>query len=56
MRWRDRLLGAGNGGKLLLGALLVVMGFAVVSGLDKLAETALVEASPTWLTGLTTRF
>jgi cytochrome c biogenesis protein CcdA len=56
MRWRDRLLGAGNGGKMLVGALLVLIGIFVISGLDKQVETALVEASPTWLTNLTTRF
>jgi hypothetical protein len=28
----------------------------VITGLDKTVETALVEASPQWLTDLTTRF
>jgi cytochrome c-type biogenesis protein len=56
MRWRDRLLAAGHGGKALLGALLVAIGVLILSGLDKTLETILVEASPAWLTNLTTRF
>ena len=56
MRWRDRLLAAGKGGKYLLGALLLAVGVLILSGLDKQLETALVNASPAWLTQLTTRF
>ncbi len=56
MRWRDRLLGAGKGGKMLLGGALVLIGLAVLTGLDKTIEAALVAASPDWLTRLTTRF
>jgi cytochrome c-type biogenesis protein len=56
MRWRGRLLDAGKGGKLLLGGLLVVVGVMILSGLDKRVEAALVEASPAWLTEITTRF
>lgn len=56
MRWRDRILSAGKSAKILLGALLVVLGMLIVSGLDKRSEAALVEASPAWLTRLTTRF
>jgi cytochrome c biogenesis protein CcdA len=56
MRWRDRLLGAGKGGKMLLGGALVLIGLAVLTGLDKTIEAALVAASPEWLTKLTTRY
>jgi cytochrome c-type biogenesis protein len=56
MRWRDRLLQAGKGGKYLLGGLLLFVGVLIVSGLDKRLEAAIVDASPTWLTQLTTRF
>lgn len=56
MRWRGRLLDAGKGGKLVLGGLLVVVGVMILSGLDKRVEAALVEASPAWLTEITTRF
>ena len=56
MSWRARLMEAGKGGKALLGGLLVVVGLMIVTGLDKRLETILVEASPAWLTELTTRF
>jgi cytochrome c-type biogenesis protein len=56
LRWRGRLLEAGRGGKMLLGAVLLAIGILIVSGLDKRLEAALVEASPAWLTELTTRY
>lgn len=56
MRWRGRLLAAGRTGKMALGAVLVFAGALIVTGLDKTFEAALVEASPAWLTALTTRF
>jgi cytochrome c-type biogenesis protein len=56
MRWRHRLATAGHGLKAAFGAILVAMGALVLTGLDKAVETALVEASPQWLTDLTTRF
>ncbi len=56
VRMRARMLAAGKHGKMALGALFVVVGIAIVSGLDKRIETALVDASPAWLTDLTTRF
>jgi cytochrome c biogenesis protein CcdA len=54
--WRNRMLAAGKGGKALMGALLVTVGVLILTGLDKRIEAALVEASPAWLTELTTRF
>lgn len=56
VRMRDRLLAAGKGAKVALGVLLVLIGFAVATGLDKRLEARLVELSPHWLTDLTTRF
>lgn len=56
MRWRGRLMEAGNSGKALLGGLLVAIGLLIATGLDKRLETALVDASPAWLTRLTTQF
>ena len=55
-RWRGRLLEAGKGGKALLGVLLLAIGLLIATGLDKRLEAALVDASPDWLTNLTTRF
>jgi cytochrome c-type biogenesis protein len=56
LHWRDRLLKAGKTGKYALGALLLAVGVLIISGLDRWLETALVNASPAWLTQLTTRF
>lgn len=56
LRWRGRLAATGQSGKMLLGGALIVIGLLVLTGFDKRLETALVEASPAWLTALTTRF
>lgn len=55
MRWRDRMMGLGKGLKAALGLILVATGLLIATGFDKAAETALVNASPEWLTTLTTR-
>lgn len=55
LRWRRQMLSAGNGVKMALGLLFLAVGALVLSGLDKVIETALVNASPQWLTDLTTR-
>lgn len=56
LKARGKLLSAGSAGKLVIGAVLVVVGLAVLAGMDKAVEAWLVEASPDWLTRLTTRF
>ncbi len=56
LRWRHRFLSAGYGMKVALGLLFVTIGMLVLLGLDKTIETILVDASPQWLTELTTRF
>jgi cytochrome c-type biogenesis protein len=56
VRVRANLMSAGKLGKGLLGAAFIVIGIAIVSGADKRIEAALVEASPQWLTDLTTSF
>lgn len=56
LRWRGRMMGLGQGLKAVLGLILAATGLAILTGLDKALETALVEASPAWLTALTTRF
>ncbi|BDA82531.1 cytochrome C biogenesis protein CcdA [Aureimonas sp. SA4125] len=56
LRWRHRMMGAGKGGKQVLGGLLVTVGLAIVTGLDKQLEAILVGVSPAWLTRLTTQF
>jgi cytochrome c-type biogenesis protein len=54
-RARERLLATGRSAKMALGVLLIVIGAAVATGLDKRIETGLVAAAPQWLTELTTR-
>ena len=56
LRWRDRLMRAGKSGKIALGLLLLATGIFIITGLDKRVETVLVDASPAWLTHLTTRY
>jgi cytochrome c-type biogenesis protein len=55
-RQRARLIAGGKGAKIVLGALLIILGVMIVSGLDRRLETVLVDWSPLWLTNLTTRF
>ena len=54
MQVRSRLMSAGKLGKGVLGAALIFIGVAIVSGVDKKVEAWLVDASPEWLTRLTT--
>lgn len=56
MRLRGRLIAAGKVGKALLGVAFILIGAAIISGADRRIETALVNASPQWLTQLTTSF
>jgi cytochrome c-type biogenesis protein len=56
LRWRGRMLQVGRGGKLLVGAVSLAVALLIVTGLDRRLEVALVDASPGWLTALTTRF
>jgi len=53
---RDRMLSTGKLGKILLGAILLLIGVGILTGADKTIEAALVAVSPDWLTELTTQF
>jgi hypothetical protein len=53
---RTNLMSAGKLGKGFLGAAFILIGVAIVGGVDKHIEAVLVEASPQWLTDLTTSF
>ena len=55
-RWRGRMLGAGAGGKAMLGVGALVIAVLILTGWDHTVETALTRWSPEWLTELTTRF
>ncbi len=56
VRWRGHILATGLGLKSALGVVLVAGGLLVATGLDKRLETVLVDASPSWLTAVTTAF
>jgi cytochrome c biogenesis protein CcdA len=56
VRWRGRLLAAGHGGKLVMGIATLAVAVLILTGSDRGVEAALVNASPMWLTDLTTRF
>ncbi|WP_439574500.1 cytochrome c biogenesis CcdA family protein [Phreatobacter sp.] len=56
VQMRERMMAAGKSGKLVLGGLLLLVGLAILTGLDKAVEARLVDLSPDWLTQLTTRF
>jgi cytochrome c biogenesis protein CcdA len=55
LRWRGRMMSAGQGSKIVMGAVLIVTGLLIATGFDKSVEAYLVEHSPAWLTSLTTR-
>jgi cytochrome c-type biogenesis protein len=55
-RWRGRLTRGANAGKLTLGAIALAVAVLVLTGADHVVEAALVSASPSWLTTLTTSY
>ncbi len=56
LRWRGRMMETGKTGKMLLGGSALLVAMLILTGLDHTLEAALVDASPAWLTSLTTRF
>jgi cytochrome c biogenesis protein CcdA len=56
VKMRGTLMQAGKTGKTIMGAILVALAALILSGADKPLEAWLVDASPTWLTHLTTHF
>jgi cytochrome c biogenesis protein CcdA len=54
-QWRSSLLIVGGQGKAVLGTFAGLVGLLIITGLDRPIETILVNASPAWLTELTTR-
>jgi cytochrome c biogenesis protein CcdA len=56
MRFRGKLMSAGKTGKMVLGAVMLVLGVAILTGWDKSFEAWAVNASPAWLTELTTKY
>jgi len=56
LRWRGRMARAGTLGRTALGVVMLATAAIILTGLDRDIETALVSASPQWLTDLSTRF
>jgi len=56
LRWRGRMMRAGQGGKIALGLIALSVAALILTGQDRALEAALVQASPDWLTDLTTRY
>lgn len=56
LRLRSRAIGFGRGMRLGLGATVAIIGLAILAGVDKKLEAALISLSPDWLTRLTTAF
>ena len=55
-RWRGRMMAAGHRGKIILGVLLVIVGLAILLGIDRWLEAAILSISPDWLVEWSTRF
>jgi cytochrome c biogenesis protein CcdA len=53
---RGKLARTGQIGKSLLGLVFSAIGLSILTGWDHQLEAVLVEASPSWLTNLTTRY
>ncbi len=54
--WRNKILVAGNAGKVVLGLILYTAGILILTGAEKALATKLVHILPEWLINLTTRF
>ena len=55
-RLRGRMLAAGQAGRKVMGVCALLLAVLILSGADRRVEAVLVDASPGWLTDLTTRF
>lgn len=56
LRLRQRALTLGQIGKVAMGTSALAVGVLILSGADRYVETRLVQASPAWLTDVTTYF
>lgn len=56
VRSRGSLAAIGQGGKAVLGGVACLVGLFILTGLDRPFEAFLVNASPAWLTQLTSQF
>jgi cytochrome c-type biogenesis protein len=56
MRWRNRLMSAGKGGKILLGGVLTAAGVLVLLGFDKTVETWVIQLMPPFIVDLSGKY
>lgn len=56
MRFRDKLLLAGQTGKKVLGILLLLVGFMIIFGWDKQLESLALDHLPQWLVDLSVKY
>ena len=56
LKMRGSLMQAGKTGKTILGSVMIALAVMILAGWDKPVEAWLVNATPDWLTQLTTRF
>jgi len=54
LRMRGKLLAAGQQGKKVLGAVMLLIGIFILTGLDKKFETWVLDVAPAWLTQIGT--
>jgi len=54
LRMRGRLLAAGQQGNKVLGAVMLLLGAFILTGLDKRFETWVLDVAPAWLTQIGT--
>ena len=52
LRWRERILASGKGGKRVFGIVMITFASLTLSGYDRILQTSLVKLSPDWLTNL----
>lgn len=56
IRWRGRMMQSGARGRLALGVVLATTGAMILTGYDRVLESALLRIMPAWLTDISTRF
>ena len=55
-RWRGRMMATGHLGKMVLAVLLILIGVAILFGIDRILEAAILSVSPDWLIEWSTRY
>ena len=55
-RWRGRMMATGYRGKIVLAVVVILVGVAILFGIDRFLEAAILSISPEWLIEWSTRF